>query len=105
MPQIITNIPETDYFEDVFIPIQREGHIIPKCTLPFKDLLVKPNGEVPYCQVTGNTINRKRLIAGNIADDSIHTIWNNKIKIMRTAHRLRIFDSFETEYCKGCSGR
>jgi MoaA/NifB/PqqE/SkfB family radical SAM enzyme len=105
MPQIITNIPETDYFEDVFIPSQREGCVVPKCTLPFKDLLVKSSGEIPYCQVTGNTIYRKRLIAGNISNDSISTIWNEKIKSMRTAHRMRIFDSFETEYCKGCSGR
>jgi len=105
MPQIITNIPETNYFEDVFIPSQREGFSVPKCTLPFKDLLLKPNGEVPYCQVTGNTISRKRIIAGNISNDSINDIWNYKIIKMRRAHRLRIFDSFETEYCKGCTGR
>jgi MoaA/NifB/PqqE/SkfB family radical SAM enzyme len=105
MPQLITSIPETNYTEDVFIPSQKENRGVPRCTMPFKDLMIKPNGDIPFCQVTGNAIYRERLIAGNILDDSIGSIWNTKIKKMRVSHRTRIFDSFETDYCKGCSGR
>ena len=103
MPQFILKIPETNYDEDIFIPIQRQNNSVPKCTLPFKDCMLKLNGDIPYCNVTGSTITRKRLIAGNILNDSIHIIWNTQVKKIRTAHRKRIFSSSETEYCKGCS--
>ena len=105
MPEFIFKLPETNYDTDMFFPIQNKYHLIPKCTLPFKDLQVKLNGDIPFCQVTGSTINRKRIIAGNIINESINSIWNTYVKKMRTVHRMRSFDSFETEYCKGCSGR
>lgn len=105
MPQFITKIPETTYEEDIFIPTQKVTGAVPRCTLPFKDILVNPGGEIPYCQVTGSTINRKKIIAGTILNNSILEIWNTEVKKMRAAHRLRSFDSYETQYCKGCSGR
>lgn len=90
MPQYILKIPEAIYEEDIFIPFQREKNGFPKCTLPFKNLLIKLNGDIPFCQVTGSTIERKRIIAGNILNDSISDIWNNKIVKMRNAHRKNV---------------
>jgi len=105
MPQFVCKIPESDYCDDVFFPIQVEAHSIPKCTLPFKDCIIKHNGSVPYCQVTGNAIERKKIIAGNIVSDSIYSIWNHEIKKLRDSHRKRVFDLYFTDYCRGCSGR
>ena len=104
MPQNIYSIPETLYEDDVYIPTQQVKNDYPKCTLPFKELLVKLNGDIPYCQVTGSTISKKRFIAGNLLNKTISEIWNNDVGLMRNAHRKRCFDFFATEYCKGCSG-
>lgn len=105
MPQFIFKLPETEYNEDIFIPIQRMNNAIPKCTLPFKDILLKLNGEMPYCQVTGSTIAKDKIIAGHILNETILSVWTSKVKQMRNAHRTRHFESYETKYCNGCSGR
>ncbi len=104
MPQYIMKDPETTYAEDMYLPEQAENASFPKCTLPFKDLQVRVNGDVPMCQITGSTkVPGKKLIIGNVLRTPLHELWRGEVlRGIRSAHRHR--DEARMEVCRGCRG-
>jgi radical SAM protein with 4Fe4S-binding SPASM domain len=103
LPQYIMKSPESDYESDVFISYNSQNNIIPRCTVPFKDLQVRVNGDVPYCQILGSKLNKQdRMIAGNLLKTDISAIWNKEIKKFRDEHRNRQHNL--TEICRSCKG-
>lgn len=104
MPQYLLKHPESDYEEDVYIGKNSADDSYPKCTLPFKDLQIRADGDIPLCQVTGSTIDpgRKRII-GNVRDNSLAEVWNGpEMMNIRNAHKHRVYADMNV--CKGCRG-
>ena len=105
MPQYVMKRPETDYEDDVFHSPQVLAAQFPRCTLPFKDLQIRANGDVPLCQVTGSASDKARkVIIGSIERHSITELWRSAaLRTVRNAHRRRL--DGDMEVCRGCSGR
>ena len=104
MPQYLMKHPESDYAEDVYLGKNSADNSFPKCTLPFKDLQIRADGDIPLCQVTGSTIDagRKRVI-GNVMENSLAEVWNGPDMVrIRNAHKHRVYADMEV--CKGCRG-
>lgn len=104
MPQYVLKDPENPYADDVFLPEQAVAGSFPKCTLPFKDLQVRVNGDVPLCQITGSTTDaaRKRII-GNVLHTSLEALWTGEaLRTVRQAHRYRV--EADMAVCRGCRG-
>lgn len=76
----------------------------PKCSLPFKQLQVLWNGDVPMCTYSNHQEdNDGDFVLGNIKDYSITELWNKPvIKNYRIAHRTRDFKKMPL--CNGCGG-
>ena len=104
MPQYIMKDPETTYAEDMYFPEQVESNSFPRCTLPFKDLQIRVNGDVPMCQITGSTkIPGKKRIIGNVLRSPLQELWTGEVlRSIRKAHRQR--DEGGMEVCRGCRG-
>lgn len=103
MPQYITKINNTDYEDDVFLPVQIQNKDIPKCSMPFKHLEVKWTGEVLMCYYTLHQIGPPGLVIGNVNHSSIMELWNCEImRQYREAHRKRIEENMPI--CAGCPG-
>ena len=67
-----------------------------RCVSPFRSVLVKPNGDVKFCP--DEWIDD--YVLGNIRDDRLETIWNNK----KARHfRSVIFQKKSFPACKRCS--
>lgn len=103
MRQYIVKIKGMDYSDDVFTPVHQATNTIPRCAVPFKNLEVKWNGDVPLCGTAANQVASERLILGNINKSSIASLWNGKImKQYRLGHRKQ--DGSRTPFCRGCTG-
>ncbi len=103
LPQFVMKHPDSNYDSDIFMPYHRYKNTIPRCTMPFKDLQIRVNGNIPYCQVLGSKIqDSEKLIAGNILSSTINEVWNTEIKKFRNEHRKKIHQL--TKVCKGCKG-
>lgn len=103
MPQYLLKINNTDYKEDLFTPVQLKDNSCPKCTLPFKHMEVKNNGDVLMCYYSLYQLNPSGLPIGNINSSSLTELWNCQImKNYRKAHRTR--DEKSMPVCKGCPG-
>jgi MoaA/NifB/PqqE/SkfB family radical SAM enzyme len=76
----------------------------PRCTLPFKQLDVYWNGNVPLCTYSHlQSGNREGVLLGNINDSTLGQLWNSPlIRNYRHGHRAR--DNSLTPICKGCAG-
>lgn len=103
MPQYLTKINNTQYNNDLFLPIQNLQQSYPKCSLPFMHLEVKHTGEVLMCYYSQFQTGGKGLVIGNVNDSSIAELWNSPtMKQYREAHRKRIESKMQV--CKGCPG-
>ncbi|MDF2436460.1 MAG: hypothetical protein K0Q95_836 [Bacteroidota bacterium] len=103
MPQYITHIKETPLADDIFTPIQRSSHQIPKCSLIFKNLEIRWTGQVLLCGSSVYQNGNGGLELGNIKDLSITDLWNGHImKTFRKGHRFE--NKSEIGMCKGCQG-
>lgn len=103
LPQLLLKHPDSEYDTDVFYAPVYDQHTAPVCTLPFKDLEVRPDGRVPICPAKGCAIDpAKQQFLGHICQDALLDIWNGpEFKAMRQAHRDRRGDILEG--CKGCN--
>lgn len=104
MPQYILKHFESDYEDDIYQSKQTYTNSFPKCTLPFKNLQIRANGNIPICQVSGSAVNLDRkIIIGNVFKDSLFDLWNGKeLSTIRAAHKNR--NCADMEVCKGCRG-
>ena len=76
----------------------------PKCSLPFKQLNIRWNGEVPMCTYYYlQADNPDDFILGNIRDLGLKQLWSSPlIKHYREAHKKR--DKKNMPLCAGCGG-
>lgn len=103
MPQYLMKINNTDYNEDIFIPVQRQNNDFPKCSMPFKHFEIKWTGEVLMCYYTLFQMGPPGLVLGNVAKTSLKELWNSEImRQYRAAHRNRNTEKMPA--CKGCPG-
>ena len=103
MPQYINKINNTEYQDDVFIPIQKNTGEFPKCSMPFKHLEIKYTGQVLMCYYTLYQVGVPGLVIGNVLETTIKDLWNCQImKDYRMAHRNRLKEKMPV--CKGCPG-
>ena len=102
LPQWVIKHPESDYSEDVFMQRSVAENTIPVCTVPFRDLQVRPDGHIPLCPAKGCTIEKeKQQFIGNICTDSLIDVWQcNAMREIRTAHRTRKGDVLNS--CLNC---
>lgn len=103
MPQYVTKINNMDYNEDIFIPKQDNKKIYPKCSMPFKHIEVKWNGDILMCYYTVYQIGCPGLKIGNILEQSLLKLWNCQImRDYREGHRYR--KEAKMQVCCGCPG-
>lgn len=104
MPQYVLKTEGVEMISDIFLPRQISMGRYPKCSLPFKNIQIRCNGDVPVCQISGSSSDaEKKLIAGNINHESIDKIWQGSLfKQYRMGHRLRKKEMIPI--CKGCNG-
>ncbi|MCX6245174.1 MAG: radical SAM/SPASM domain-containing protein [Bacteroidetes bacterium] len=104
MPQYVLKTEGVNNSSDVFLPKPMSTGEYPECSMPFRNIQIRSNGDVPICQVSGSSLNvEKKLIAGNINDNSINEIWQGSLfRQYRTGHRYRKTELLPT--CKGCKG-
>jgi MoaA/NifB/PqqE/SkfB family radical SAM enzyme len=102
--QYLVKPNSNDYSEDIYYSKHEWEDSYPKCSVPFRRLQIRANGDVPLCGVSGSSLQEeRRLIIGNINEKSIERLWNSHImQQYRTAHRKRI--PGEMPICKGCRG-
>lgn len=103
LPQMLLKHPESDYAEDVFYTTQNDAQTAPVCTIPFKDLQVRPDGRVPLCPALGCSIDpEKQRFLGHVCTDTLLSMWNSEeLRSMRQAHRTR--GGKILDLCKGCN--
>ncbi len=101
-PQWLLKHPESDYSEDVFVQHSIAANEIPVCSLPFRDLQIRPDGRIPLCPAKGCSIfPEKQQFIGDIHRDSILDIWQGKeMREIRKAHRTRKGEVLQE--CLGC---
>lgn len=100
---VINTLGVSNDFANRFSVDNKAGRY-PRCTLPFKQLDVHWNGNVPLCTYsemqTGKPGGYK---IGNINEMSLMDIWSKTIiKEYRTAHRTR--NEIKMPLCNGCIG-
>jgi organic radical activating enzyme len=103
LPQMLLKHPDSAYDNDVFYAPVYDQNTAPICTLPFKDLEVRPDGRIPICPAKGCALDpAKQQFLGHVCHDSLIDIWNGAdFKAMRLAHRTRSGEILEG--CKGCN--
>jgi MoaA/NifB/PqqE/SkfB family radical SAM enzyme len=76
-----------------------------RCTLPFKTIDVRWNGDVPLCPYSQyQTGQPAGLLLGNINEATLDAMWNSEtMRQYREGHRHRKEDLIPL--CKGCPGR
>ncbi|MEF3695467.1 MAG: radical SAM protein [Candidatus Cloacimonadota bacterium] len=102
MPQWLLKHPESDYAEDVFIQESVVENRIPRCTVLFRDLQVRPDGMIPLCPAKGCSIKpQDRIFIGDLRHDSLVDLWNcPQMREMRDAHRYRRVEKLAL--CQNC---
>lgn len=104
MPQYVLKTEGVDTISDVFMPKQMAADEYPKCSLPFCNIQIRSNGDIPICQISGSALNpAKKLVAGNIRENSMAEIWQNELfRSYRDGHRNNKTELIPI--CKGCKG-
>jgi MoaA/NifB/PqqE/SkfB family radical SAM enzyme len=104
MPQYIIYDLDSNYSHDVYQSKHTFENIFPKCTMTYKDMQIRANGNVPLCQITGSALDlKKKLIIGNISKNSLKELWNGEqMDIIRKAHKYKTIENMEI--CRGCRG-
>jgi MoaA/NifB/PqqE/SkfB family radical SAM enzyme len=103
MPQYVLERKHLPYVEDVYRPAQFEDSSYPRCSLPFKELTINWNGDVPLCYLSAQQIGEPGLVVGNVQSHSLAEIWSaNIMRQYREGHCSR--DVSKMPMCKGCSG-
>lgn len=104
MPQFLVHINNTEYSHDLFKPIQKNHNSYPKCSLPFKHIEVRHNGDVLLCYHSAYQLkDEEGLKIDNVLNKNILQLWNSSImKQYRNAHRKR--KENDMPICLGCSG-
>ncbi|HNX00266.1 MAG TPA: radical SAM protein [Candidatus Cloacimonadota bacterium] len=102
IPQWLIQHPETNSVKDVFQHRSIAANQIPVCSLPFKDMQIRPDGNIPMCAFKGCTLELdQRIFLGNICRDSVIDIWNSQVmNELRKAHRTRKGEILE--HCRNC---
>ncbi|MDD4308801.1 MAG: radical SAM protein [Candidatus Cloacimonetes bacterium] len=102
LPQWVTKHPESDYSDDVFMQRSVAENTTPVCTVPFRDLQLRPDGRIPLCPAKGCTIEQKKqLFIGDICRDPLIEVWQcAAMREIRTAHRTRKGDVLKS--CLNC---
>ena len=89
--------------KDMYRPVQFDQRSYPACSLPFKELQVNWNGDVPLCALSAQQLPPVGLIVGNVMEQSLHELWSHSLmEQYRQGHRDR--DCRKMEICEGCSG-
>lgn len=103
LPQLLLKHPESDYADDVFFTPAEAQDSIPVCSIPFKDLQIRPDGRIPMCPAKGCSIDpEKQYFLGDVCSDSLLDIWNStQMRALRKAQRTREGDILQG--CKGCN--
>ena len=104
MPQYVIRHMLSDYSSDVYHSVHVTDDRVPRCTLPFRNLQVRVNGDVPMCATNGSHLDpAKRVILGNVGRDSLRALWTGeRLAGIRRAHRDRRLDALPM--CRGCRG-
>lgn len=99
--QSVINI--TGDANDVF-PAKQSKEKAPPCTLPFKLLDVRQNGDIPLCSYSHMQMdNEDGLLLGNINKDDISMLWNGNV--MTECRKFQKNGHFPAGYvCIGCIG-
>jgi pyruvate-formate lyase-activating enzyme len=102
LPQMVMQHPECDTVEDVFMQKSIARHSIPICSVPFKDLHIRPTGMIPICPAKGCALDpNEQIFIGNVCTDDILALWKGKqMKELRAAHRSRTGTILEV--CRDC---
>ncbi|MFO8145229.1 MAG: radical SAM protein [Candidatus Syntrophosphaera sp.] len=103
LPQMLIKHPESDYARDVFYAPSETEATIPVCSIPFKDIQIRPDGRIPLCPAKGCSIDPdRRHFLGDICANSLLEIWKgDEMTELRKAHRAREGDILEG--CRGCN--
>ncbi len=64
---------------DAFVPVQRQRGECPCCALPFKEVVVHWNGDVPVCSQAVQQVGTPGLLVGNIGAQSLAALWNGPL--------------------------
>lgn len=99
--QSVINI--TGDAKDVF-PAKRSVEKAPPCSLPFKILDVRQNGDIPLCSYSHMQMgNEDGLLIGNINQNDISSLWNGNT--MTECRKFQKSGDFPAGYvCIGCIG-
>jgi len=89
--------------DDVYALKAAQGRF-PRCTLPFKQLLVYWSGDVPMCTYIHHQADDDReFMLGNIREATLAELWRRPLMVRyRHAHRRRLPD--QMPLCDGCGG-
>jgi MoaA/NifB/PqqE/SkfB family radical SAM enzyme len=103
MKQYVIRRKEIEGDTDAYQNVQRASNEYPRCTLPFKDLCVTWDGNVPLCQFSAmQTGAEPGLLLGNLNTTTISRLWNAPLmKQYREAHRTR--QPEKMRICAGCT--
>lgn len=103
MLQRLVEVKTLDRVDDLFKPAQFVDESYPVCSIPFKEIGINWNGDVPLCFNSLAQYGPPGYIVGNVNTDNLGDIWNGEVlKQYRRAHRKRIKELMPI--CKGCSG-
>ena len=103
MKQYVIKRREITADTDAYQNVQRASNEYPRCTLPFKDLCVTWDGNVPLCQYSATQMGAEPgLLLGNVNTATIAGLWNAPlIRQYREAHRTR--HTGKMPICAGCT--
>ncbi len=103
MQQPVLERKTQPYVKDMYRPVQFDNHFYPTCVLPFKELIVNWDGDVPLCALSVQQVGAPGLIVGNVMTKTFDELWNHGLmRQYREGHQSR--DFHKMEICKGCSG-
>ena len=102
-PDLVIQSPGPQKERDAFLPVQRERGDCPCCILPYKEVVVYWNGDVPVCSLAVQQAASPGLLVGNIGGQSLPALWNGPLmRQYRGGHRGG--DPGEMPRCRGCGG-
>ena len=103
MPQPLVERKDQPYVDDLYKPAQFDDQSYPKCSLPFKELIVNWNGDMPLCGFSVQQVGAPGLVVGNVMTKPLDQLWNEEVmRQYREGHCQR--DPAKMAICKGCSG-
>jgi len=102
LPQWVLQHPEAPAIEDVYSQNSVLTNSLPMCTVPFRDLQIRPDGRVPLCPAKGCSIDpQAQVFIGDICINTLPELWQAPLlKQIRAAHRSRKGDILSL--CRNC---